>query len=270
MVVRQEQMVLHPVVLAHDMLAFVGEPFVQAVADSLSYGAINSSFASDREASETSFLHTVPFQTDEQRIAYFERNIAEVASREDVCAVVRTLAAAEMRELGYEDYANQADRFRGASLDKMPARQRAAELIEVAVTDGLDLPRSTFLPDELMILKVKLRANQNITNLSVSFVVRDANLDRLFGTTTFDEFVTLPDLVPGELLEVKFNLNQAVRIGPYYVTVALNSVTNRGYTDNILHHEIADACEFEVLYSPLRPIHYQFNLPVRIEWEKAS
>jgi hypothetical protein len=269
MVVRQEQMVLSPVALAHDMLDFVREPFVQAVADSLSSGAINSSFASDREPSETSFLHTVPFQTNEQRIAYFERNRAEVASREDVCAVVRTLAAAEMRELGYEDYASQSERFIQASLAQVQTQRRAAELVEVTVTDGTGLPRRTFLPDELMVLRVKLQANRNVTNLSVSFVVRDANLDRLFGTTTFDEFVTLPDLVPGELLEVRFDLNQAVRLGRYYVTVALNSVTNRGYTDNLLHHEIADACEFKVLYSPLRPIHYQFNLPVRVEFAKV-
>src|SRR5262245_58233978 len=47
LVVRQEDLILRPRAIAQEVLAFLGEPFDEAVANSLASGIINSSFAPD-------------------------------------------------------------------------------------------------------------------------------------------------------------------------------------------------------------------------------
>jgi len=268
-VVRQENMVLKPVIVAQEVLEFVEEPFEQAVADSLVYGIINSSFSPDREPSETSFLHVVQVQADEQREAYFERIRSQIAARRDVCSIVSALAGEEMRLLRYEDYASQSGRFENIQEVESERKPRAAEVVNVIVTDADNIPRDTFNPNEIAVLQVTVQANENITNPSVSYFVRDEEQNRLFGTTTFDEYISLPTLAKGERLKVAFRFNQALRIGRYHVGVAFNSVSSRMYTDNVLHHEIEDACEFRVDYSPMRPIHYMFYNPASIQFAKV-
>ena len=268
-VVRQERMVSEPEALAREVLQFVDEPFEQAVADALSFGIINTSFPPGREPSEKSFLEIVAVPDETARKMFFAESRQRLAQATQVCTIVKSLVAGEMSLLGYEDVANSARQTANepASADRnvteSPA-SRAAELREAMILDGAGCLRDAFAPLEEVTLRVVIAANQEVRNPSVSFLVRDAERAPLFGTTTFDEGVKLPDLAAGEELTVRFTFSAALRLGRYSACVACNSVSLPGYADNVLYHQIDDMAFFNVTFAPERPIHYKFHLPITI------
>jgi lipopolysaccharide transport system ATP-binding protein len=104
-------------------------------------------------------------------------------------------------------------------------------------------------------------------DLSVSFLVRDQTGVDLLGTTTFDERVALPPLKKGSAGRVRFRFTNSLRAGNIGVSLAVNRVSGRDYSDNILFDQ-ADACvAFSVIADPDRPVHYKFHQPVRVEYE---
>jgi hypothetical protein len=274
-VVRQERMIREPEAVARSVLEFVDEPFEQAVADALSFGIINTSFPPGREPNEKSFLETIPVMNAAAREGFFAQNRERMTRAPNLCAVVGSLAAEEMRLLGYENLEIAAQRPAGERTDAEQAGaearvERAAELAEIAILDRNGRPRDSFMPMEEATLRVVVRANQAVKNPSVSFLVRDVDGMGLFGTTTFDEGVKLRDLGVGEQVAVRFAFPMALRLGRYSVCVACNSVSIPGYADNVLHHQIDDVAFFSVAYSQERPIHYKFNLATAISVEALA
>jgi len=91
---------------------------------------------------------------------------------------------------------------------------------------------------------VVVRANESVKNLSVSFLVRDADGLALFGTTTFDEKVKLPHLSAGGELSVGFHFDAALaadpsvqlRVADAYVTAGLFEDALAGYDAWIAGH----------------------------------
>lgn len=273
-VVRQERMAGAPEELAREVLEFVGEEFDPAVASALSGGIINTSFPPGREASESSFLEVIPVAGDAARHDFYRRNRRSPIFTNLVCPVVRTLAATEMRLLGYEDLAAQAAAEAAAEAEAEPAgataaasgsRPPAVELAEIVLRDDTGALRSSFEAGETATLHVAVKANAPVAHLSISFLARDADGVSQFGTTTFDEGVRLPPLAAGQELPVRFRFPLPVRHGAYRISVSCNSVSDPGYADNVLHQQLDDVVAFDVAFSPRRPVHYRFVLPTGIE-----
>lgn len=255
MVVRQERFILEPEAVSREMLEFVGEPYDPAVAAALSDGVINTSFPPDKEPSEKSFMEVVPVSGQGQREAFFARSRAELVAHPRVCAVVRELAGSEMRQLGYPDLAELSP-----AAAPVQAKTRAGEIVQVSVVPA----KQSFAIDDIVTVRVVVQANQDISHPSVSYVVHDELGERLFGTTTFDENVKLPDMPAGTQLTVEFAFPAKVRVGEYRVSASFNSVSLPGYVDNVLHHQREYAAAFRVHFTEGRPVHYRFSIPAEI------
>jgi len=259
MVVRHEDMVARPISLMQQVMEFVGEPFLDASARALAGGIINSSFTpGDRVLS---------VRGDEERLAYYDRTRARLAERPDICSVVVELVGEEMGLLGYEDHARRAQQPPVTRRVETVSERRAAEAVEVRLVAPDGKPRDGFGPGEAVSLRIVVRASESVANLSVGFLVRNDH-QRYFGTTTFDEYIRLPDLDAGERLEVGFQFDQVLPAGKYHVDVSVNSVSSRSYLDNIQHHLCAGAAQLDALASSRRPIHYLFNNPVHVRFAK--
>ena len=259
MVVRHEDMVGRPFWLMQRIMEFVEEPFLDAPARALADGVINSSFApGDR---------VLNVRDDAERLSYYEQTRAQLAARPDVCSVVVEVVGEEMALLGYEDHARRVQPPVTRGVETVGER-RAAEAVEVRLVARDGTPCDGFRPGEAVSLRIVVQVNDTVENLSVGFLVR--NEDRhYFGTTTFDEQIGLPELNAGERLEVEFQFDHVLPAGTYHVDVSVNSVSSRSYLDNVQHHLRSSAAQLDALASPRRPIHYLFNNPVRIKFEKV-
>lgn len=255
MVVRQERFILEPEAVSREMLEFVGEPYDPAVGAALSEGVINTSFPPDKEPSEKSFMEVVPVGGAGQREAFFARSRAELVAHPRVCAVVRELAGSEMRQLGYQDLSELAPAAGAAR-----AKARAGEIVQISIVPS----RPSFAIDDIVTVRVVVQANQPIRHPSVSYVVHDELGERLFGTTTFDDNVILPDMPAGTQMTVEFAFPAKVRVGVYKVSASFNSVSLPGYVDNVLHHQRELGAEFRVHFTAGRPVHYRFSIPAEI------
>lgn len=113
-------------------------------------------------------------------------------------------------------------------------------------------------------LKCTIRSKINVKNINVSFLIRDITGVDLFGSTMFDEKVPLFEISVGEEKEVEFEFPITLRPGSYSVSIAVNSVSEKDYTDVFLYEQIDAATAFEVLRIMSRPVHYKFHVPVGI------
>jgi len=125
-------------------------------------------------------------------------------------------------------------------------------------------PAQVFRFGERITLRVAYRAQIEVDQLSVAFLVRDATGVDLLGTTTFEEEVHLPALAAGAADTVRIRFQNRLRPGSYGVSVAINRVSRRDLTDNVLFDQIDAVVAFEVIGDPRRPVHYKFHEPVEI------
>jgi lipopolysaccharide transport system ATP-binding protein len=113
-------------------------------------------------------------------------------------------------------------------------------------------------------LRCTIQAKKDMKNINVSFLVRDITGVDLFGSTMFDERIELINLKESEKAIIDFAFPIALRAGSYSVSVAVNTVSSRDYSDVYLFEQIDAATAFEVIGNPLRPVHYKFHLPITI------
>lgn len=141
------------------------------------------------------------------------------------------------------------------------------QIERVELLDAHGEPRRAFRFGETITLEATLRAVVDARDLSVSFLVRDQTGVDLLGTTTFDERVALSPLPAGRAGRVRFRFENRLRAGNFGISLAVNRVSSRDYSDNILFDQ-ADACiAFAVVADPQRPVHYKFHQPIDIDWE---
>jgi lipopolysaccharide transport system ATP-binding protein len=117
---------------------------------------------------------------------------------------------------------------------------------------------------------VVVEARATITDLSVSFLVRDMTGVDLMGTTSFDEQAEMPSLAAGARVRVRFRFQNQLRLGNFGVSLAVHQVREPDYSDNVLFDQIDGALAFGVIPDPGRPVHYKFHQPVTIECERIS
>jgi len=134
----------------------------------------------------------------------------------------------------------------------------------VALEDRDGRQAHVFMFGEEITLRVAYRALVDVDHLSVSFLVRDATGVDLMGTTTFEEGVPIRPLGEGEQNAVRIRFRNRLHPGSYGVSVALNRVTRRDLTDNVLFDQIDAVVAFEVLGDSGRPVHYKFHEPVEV------
>ncbi len=141
------------------------------------------------------------------------------------------------------------------------------QIERVELLDERGEPRRAFRFGETITLEATLRAVVDARDLSVSFLIRDQTGVDLLGTTTFDERVAAPPLPAGAAARIRFRFENRLRAGSFGVSLAVNRVSSRDYSDNILFDQ-ADACiAFAVIADPQRPVHYKFHQPIDIDWE---
>ena len=110
-------------------------------------------------------------------------------------------------------------------------------------------------------LRVRITSPFRIIGGSVSFRVRDESGRPVFGTTTFDEGHDLPQNWEKGLV-VDFVFSAQVMPGNYVFDVAVNNVSERDYSDNVLLHQLDEAATLAVLRSADRPVRtIRFTCP---------
>lgn len=119
-------------------------------------------------------------------------------------------------------------------------------------------------------LRCYIKSKGDYQNINLSFLVRDITGIDLFGTTIFDEKIELINLKHGETEVVDFKFNINLRAGSYSISVAVNSVTDKDYSDVYLFQQIDAATAFEVVRELDRPVHYKFHIPTKISYKKGN
>src|SRR5438876_38959 len=132
-----------------------------------------------------------------------------------------------------------------------PWNRSAARSVEGSGSSSVASPRRAWIP---------------IDHVAVSFLVRDETGVDLLGTTTFDERLVLPDLPVGDGIEVRFALENRLRMGLFAVSIAVIRVTRQDYADVALLDQADDCLTFRVARHPERPVHYRIHEPVTLEW----
>ena len=140
----------------------------------------------------------------------------------------------------------------------------------VQILNGDGEPCRAFEYNDTVVVEVTVRSHIDVSDLSLSFLVRDMTGVDLMGTTTFDERVPLPPLGKDGILTVRFSFTNTLRPGNFGVSVAVNRVSRRDYTDSLLFDQIDGGAAFTVLAHPERPVHYKFHQPVVIRYERVS
>jgi hypothetical protein len=140
-----------------------------------------------------------------------------------------------------------------------------AQLQGVKLVDDLNQSRLVFAFNERVTVLIRLRALIELDGLSVSFLVRDSAGIDIFGSTSFEERVVLPTLGPGRACTIAVRFNAVLRPGSYGLSVAINRVTARDLTDNVLLDQVDGVAAFSVAPNPERPVHYKVHLPVEFE-----
>lgn len=140
----------------------------------------------------------------------------------------------------------------------------------VQVLNSRGEPARAFALGETITIEATLRAHVDVENLSCSFLIRDFTGVDLMGTTTFDEQKPSPPLRKGQRLAVRFSFENRLRPGHFGVCFAVNRLTSRDYSDNVLFDQVDGVAAFVVMADPSRPIHYKFHQPVDVQWERPS
>jgi lipopolysaccharide transport system ATP-binding protein len=138
------------------------------------------------------------------------------------------------------------------------------QIQEVRVVDDEDQPANTFEFGQGISILVRFKAVRPMNNLSVSILVRDMTGVDLMGTTTFDESIKLPSLEAGEEGWVRFRFENNLRPGNFGVCAAINRVSARDRSDNVLFDQVDACASFTVMPDVNRPVHYKFNCPMQI------
>lgn len=156
---------------------------------------------------------------------------------------------------------------------RVPARFRYGsghvQFEQVELRDAAGQPCRAFGFGQPITLEATVVSHVEVRDLSLSFLVRDPTGVDLTGTTTFDEGVALPPLRPGQRLTVRFTFRNALRPGNYGVSLAVNRVSRRDYSDNILFDQLDGCLAFAAMPDRHRPVHYKFHQPVDVSYELA-
>ena len=67
-------------------------------------------------------------------------------------------------------------------------------------------------------------------------------------------------------VEVRFALENRLRMGLFAVSIAVIRVTRQDYADVALLDQADDCLTFRVARHPERPVHYRIHEPVTLEW----
>ncbi len=144
------------------------------------------------------------------------------------------------------------------------------QIEQVQVLNARGEPTRAFALGETITIEATLRAHVAAQNLSCSFLVRDFTGVDLMGTTTFDERCPGPALVAGQRTKVRFSFENRLRPGHFGICFAVNRLTSRDYSDNVLFDQVDGVAAFVVMADPERPVHYKFHQPVDVRWETSA
>jgi lipopolysaccharide transport system ATP-binding protein len=145
-----------------------------------------------------------------------------------------------------------------------------AQFKRVDILDDSGAPCRAFAFGASVVIELEIEGFMTINDLSVSFLVRDGTGVDLFGTTTFDEKIALPGVSPGVTMTVRFAFRNVLRPGNYGISVAVNRVSRRDYTDNILLDQLDGALAFMVTEDANRPVHYKVYQPIDITFDSSG
>lgn len=144
------------------------------------------------------------------------------------------------------------------------------QIEQVQVLNLKGEPTRAFALGDTITIEATLNAHVATQNLSCSFLVRDFTGVDLMGTTTFDEHCPGPTLAAGQRTKVRFSFENRLRPGHFGICFAVNRLTSRDYSDNVLFDQVDGVAAFVVMASPERPVHYKFHQPVDVRWESVA
>lgn len=145
---------------------------------------------------------------------------------------------------------------------KKPAA--ALRLIEGRLLDAAGAQaKGAEIGGELTIV-VRVRAEEEVTDGSIAYLVKNSEGQAVIGTSTFDEGQPLPQMKAGDVAEVRFTFVNRLRFGDYGVGIAINRVTQANYGDLRTVEYRENYLKFSSLRTPGRPLHYVYHEPARV------
>lgn len=122
----------------------------------------------------------------------------------------------------------------------------------------------TFIYGERVKVEIEIESAIDVQNLCVNLLVRDANGLDLFGTSTFDERISMNDMCAGDRQVVRFEFPVVTRLGTYGLTASVTRLTYPDYSDVFLFDQAEGICSYSVAPTPDRPVHYKFHIDTEI------
>ncbi len=140
------------------------------------------------------------------------------------------------------------------------------QIESVRMLDETGQPKIAYQFGEKIVLEIIFHCLIDVDHLSISFLVRDITGIDLMGTTTFDEQIVIPPRKANEKGRVRLSFTNQLRANNYGISVAINRVSQRDISDNVLFDQIDGAAAFSVIRHPGQPIHYKFYCPIAVEF----
>lgn len=258
---------MEPDILIIDEILAVGDAAFQAKCVSkmrqLKDGGVSLLFVSHSVDSIKSMCHSA--------ILISHGNLVDQGSSEKITNHYLAMIRDEMNQYNSDDLIQNDETIEETtSIDTSSSFRYGSGLVsfrDVYMANENGEPTKAYEFGEQASIICTLYSKEKVKDVNVSFLVRDITGIDLFGTTMFDEDITLVSLEKKEKRTIRFNFPIWLRQGSYSVSVAVNRVTDRDYSDVFLYEQIDGASSFEVIRKIDRPVHYKVHFPIRIETE---
>ncbi len=117
-------------------------------------------------------------------------------------------------------------------------------ITSVRLTDASGNPRLSFLPGDKLHIHLTCEAQQNVTAPIYALTVKDVRGQEIYGTNTYFQNRTPPDVLAGESTAVNFTLSLNVLPGVYFISLGWVRLVNSEV--HVIHRRY-DVLRFDVL-----------------------
>ena len=153
-----------------------------------------------------------------------------------------------------------ADRLAGAS--SFRHGDGASRILDVQLLDHARGPCRAFRPGDSLIVRIQATFHQNVTEPVVGILIRNRIGMDVFGTNTRLEGIQLGAFVPGDTLDVEFELDCLLSRQEYTLTVATQ------YWNGLSQDWLDDLSEFQVVDT--KDVAGVLNLNTRVRFNKSA
>lgn len=139
---------------------------------------------------------------------------------------------------------------------------RKIDIIDFAVVDDSNVYTSTIIKNNLFQVKIKIRANERVTDPIVAFTIKDIKGTDITGTNTMYEKVDIGVMEVGEEKTITFTQNNNLQGGQYLLSLGC---TRFEQDDFQVYHRLYNICSISVISDKDTVGFYDMNSIVDIQ-----